>query len=163
MSDETPQNDQDTNIANLRKAADEGAKAKAELEQARRELLFAKAGVDTDKGVGALLFKAYDGEMTVEAIQAQVSELGIAPAAAPGTPAVPPPAEPQVDVTQTLDREALANGSLPATIPDEDPYRSAMGAFEDAVRSGLDPEMAAGAAFQRVFGAAVAGDRRVLI
>lgn len=161
MSDETPQNDQQDNLANLRKAADEGTRAKAELEQAKRELAFAKAGVDTESGVGALLFKAYDGELTVEAIKAQASELGIgAPPAEPGDATPPPPA---VDTSQTQARLDLAQGSAPAGTPDVSPYRSALSAFDEAVQSGLDEHYAAAAAYQKIIEAANAGDRRVLL
>lgn len=161
MADEAPQNDQD-NIAALRAKADEAAEARKELERLQRELTFTKAGVDIETGVGALLYKAYDGEMTVEAIKAQASELGItAPAATPDASATPP--APPVDVAQTQARLDLASGGAPAAPPDADPYKSAMQAFEEAVASGLDPEYASAAAFQKVFAAAAAGDRRVRI
>jgi thioredoxin-like negative regulator of GroEL len=60
----------------LRKAAE--AKAAAG-EQAQRELAFVKAGIDTDKGGGKLLFKSYDGEMTADAIRKAAEEYDIIP------------------------------------------------------------------------------------
>lgn len=44
---------------------------------ARRELALIKAGIDTESGQGKLFAKAYDGELTVEAIKAQAEEYGL--------------------------------------------------------------------------------------
>lgn len=46
----------------------------AEGNQAKRELLFRKAGVDTDSKIGQIFLKGYDSELTVEAIQAEAVE-----------------------------------------------------------------------------------------
>ncbi|HEY7821409.1 MAG TPA: hypothetical protein VIG24_01175 [Acidimicrobiia bacterium] len=44
---------------------------------ARRELAFTKAGIDTSQGVGKLLAKTYDGDLDPEEIQAFAQEYGI--------------------------------------------------------------------------------------
>ena len=62
-------------IKELRDAADRGKKASQELDSMKREMAFLKAGVDTDTKVGQLLYKAYDGELDTESIQAEWSEL----------------------------------------------------------------------------------------
>jgi hypothetical protein len=70
----------DENIrAELRKSrqvAKEAAEANAKLAELQKELAFTKAGIPED-GVGALLRKAYDGEVTPEAIRAAASQYGI--------------------------------------------------------------------------------------
>ena len=60
-------------IKELRDAADRGKKATQELDAMKREMAFLKAGVDTDTKAGQLLYKAYDGELVTEAIQAEWS------------------------------------------------------------------------------------------
>jgi len=70
----------DENIrAELRKSrqvAKEAAEANAKLAELQKELAFTKAGIPED-GVGSLLRKAYDGEITPEAIRAAASQYGI--------------------------------------------------------------------------------------
>lgn len=56
-------------IRNLRSAADAGKKAQAEAEEARRELAFVKAGINTDDKVGRMLYATYDGDLEVESIK----------------------------------------------------------------------------------------------
>lgn len=66
--------------AERERARADAAEAKAkEGESAQRELLFLKAGIDTDKGGGKLLAKSYDGEMTIEAIKKAAEEYDIIP------------------------------------------------------------------------------------
>ena len=69
------------------KAEAKAAELAAELESVKRELALTNAGVPSS-GVGALFRKAYDGELTSEAIVAAMGEYGIdtpeaAPTAAP--------------------------------------------------------------------------------
>lgn len=45
--------------------------------EARKELAFSKAGIDTSTGVGKLLAKTYDGDLDPEEIQAFAQEYGI--------------------------------------------------------------------------------------
>jgi len=70
----------DPNIrAELRKSKErlrEAEAAKAEAEALKRELAFTKAGIP-EEGVGALLRKAYDGEIEPEAIRSAAAEYGI--------------------------------------------------------------------------------------
>lgn len=94
MSDTSEQSttgEEGTDPGALRERGDKAeAKAKeleAELNAAKRELALTRAGVP-EQGTGALFRKAYDGELTSEAIQAAMDEYGITspeptPAAAP--------------------------------------------------------------------------------
>jgi len=70
-----------------REAVAAAEQAKAEAAAAKRDLLIAKAGIDSDKGPGKLFARAYDGELTLDAIKAAAQEYGVL---APAAPAVPP-------------------------------------------------------------------------
>jgi len=70
-----------------REAVAAAEQAKAEAAAARKELLLAKAGIDSDKGPGKLFARAYDGELTLDAIKAAAQEYGVL---TPAAPAVPP-------------------------------------------------------------------------
>jgi hypothetical protein len=89
MADET---DTDTNeVSELRKAAEGGAKARAEAELARKELAFVKAGINTDTKPAQALLQSYSGELTADAIKAEAAEWGLvekveAPAPTPDKP-----------------------------------------------------------------------------
>lgn len=61
----------------LEARASAGDEAVAELAQLRRELSFRDAGVDPTSKQGQYFMRGYDGEMTVEAIRAEASELGL--------------------------------------------------------------------------------------
>ena len=54
-----------------------GDEAVAELAQLRRELSFRDAGVDPASKQGQYFMRGYDGELTVDAIRAEASELGL--------------------------------------------------------------------------------------
>ena len=60
-------------------AAREANEAKAEANAAKRELALLKAGIDTNSPTGKLFVKAYDGEISVEAIKAAAGEYGLIP------------------------------------------------------------------------------------
>lgn len=82
-----------TDPADLRKRGDKAeakaAELAAELESVKRELALTNAGVPS-QGTGALFRKAYDGELTAEAIQASMAEYGIeAPSTAPASAPAP--------------------------------------------------------------------------
>ena len=109
MSDESFDNDDpevlDENIRlELRKAKTakrELADAQAELQAMKREVAFTKAGVP-ETGTGALLRKAYDGEIDPEAIRKSAEEYGIFQATSA-------PSEP--DYSDELARLAQAQGA----------------------------------------------------
>jgi len=113
----------DGNIKALREAAEAGKAATKELENAKRELAFAKAGIDTDTKLGSMLAKTYEGDLTdVEALKAEWNELNPAPPAQSETPApdAPTPEGFQDPSGQQQHREQL-NGQPSGEQPKEGP------------------------------------------
>ena len=146
-------------IKELRDAADRGKKATQELDAMKREMAFLKAGVDTDTKAGQLLYKAYDGDLETEAIQAEWSEL--VPAAA-----APPPAE-TVDATDTQvaeQRRDLAGDSVPPENQTESPYDAGHREFRTMMDEGRPKEDSAARFVHTVLEAAGGADpdQRVL-
>jgi len=117
-------------IKELRDAADRGKQASQELNAMKREMAFLKAGVDTDSKVGQLLYKAYDGELDTESIQAEWSEL--APAAAT------PPSEPDTtdDARVSQQRQDLASDNVPPENQTESPYDAGHREFQQMIADG---------------------------
>ena len=141
-------------IKELRDAAERGKKATQELDAMKREMAFMKAGVDTDTKAGQLLFKAYDGELETELIQAEWSEL--VPAAA-----APPPEPETVDATDTQvaeQRRELAGDSVPPGTQTESPYDAGHRAFQDMLDAGRPKEDSA-ARFVHTVLEAAGGDK----
>jgi hypothetical protein len=60
-----------------KRAKREADEAKLEAQNAKRELALMKAGIDLDSPTGKLFVKAYDGDITVEAIKAAAGEYGL--------------------------------------------------------------------------------------
>lgn len=172
MSDNTdPQHDDqpegNDHIAELRAAAERGKAAAGEAAAAKRELAFVKAGIDTDAGVGKLLFESYQGEPTKEAVLAAASAYGIAPGAPAAQDPAPTPAQ-QPDYTdaeraQSAVRADLATGSeVPAGQPDIDPHVAGLAKFHEARAAGTPRDDAAAAYFGTVLTAAANGDKRAV-
>jgi hypothetical protein len=121
-------------IKELRDAADRGKQASQELNAMKREMAFLKAGVNTDTKVGQLLYKAYDGELDTESIQAEWSEL------APG--AATPPSEPDTtdDARVSQERQDLAGDSVPPENQTESPYDAGHREFKTMMDAGRPKE-----------------------
>lgn len=150
--------EQEQNLAQLRKQADDGKAARRELEEARRELAFAKAGVDVESKIGKLLLRSYDGELDVEAIKAEALEVGAIKASGE------PTEDPVVDASESQERQELASeAGTPSTMESESPYTTALHNFEDARREGTPVDNAAAQAFLHIVDAARKGDGRVLL
>ena len=62
-----------------KQAEREAEEAKREAANAKRELALMKAGIDLESPTGKLFVKAYDGEISVEAIKAAAGEYGLVP------------------------------------------------------------------------------------
>ncbi len=60
-----------------KRAKREADEAKLEAQNAKRELALMKVGIDLESPTGKLFAKAYDGEITVEAIRAAAGEYGL--------------------------------------------------------------------------------------
>lgn len=64
------------NIRALRQAADDGRVARQEADELRKQLTFAKAGIDTDSKLGKMLLATYEGDLNdVDALKAEWAEL----------------------------------------------------------------------------------------
>ena len=155
MADET------SGIKELRDAAERGRQASQELEEMKREMAFMKAGVDTDTKAGQLLFKAYDGELDTESIQAEWQEL--VPTSAP----VEQPEQAQDTVneadTQVAEqRQALAEDSVSVEASTQSPYEQGFQEFKEMYDSGSPKEDSAARFVHTVLEAASQGDERVL-
>lgn len=147
-------------IKDLRRAADEGRAAKAALEAMARENAFLKAGVDTTTPVGSMLLKAYDGELTPEAIKAQAEAVG-----AVAKPADPDTADP-ADVAIQNARKNLVHGDpnvADPNTPQEHPWKSARLAHEEARSKGLGHDDAMAEVARTIREAQLRGDTRVML
>ena len=155
---EVEQTDQ-PDIRALRKAAEAGKKAQDELSQMKRELVFAKAGIDTSSKIGSLLFKTWEGE-DVESLKAEASELGI------GIPKSETQ-ENQISEEETGQqsfRQSFSRGvaAAAAELPEKDPYDEAYDLFHEARQSGRSMDEAGLAAIDRILVAAASGDNRAV-
>ena len=155
MADETG------GIKELRDAADRGREAIQERDLLKREMAFMKAGVDTDSKAGQLLFKAYDGELETESIQAEWQEL--VPTSAP----VEQPEQAQDIVNETdtqvsQQRQALAEDSVSVEAGTQSPYEQGFQEFKKAYDAGTPKEDSAARFVHTVLEAAGQGDERVL-
>ena len=153
---------QDTGgIKELRDAADRGREAIQERDQLKREMAFMKAGVDTDSKAGQLLFKAYDGELETESIQAEWQEL--VPTSAPVVE--PEQAQDNVNETDTKvaeQRQALAEDSVSVEASTQSPYEQGFQEFKTAYDSGKPKDESAARFVHTVLEAAGRGDDRVI-
>lgn len=122
------------NIKDLRDAAERGRKATQELDEMKREMAFLKAGVDTESKAGQLLFKAYDGDLETESIQAEAAELGILK-----TEQSPAPVE-EVDQEVGRQRQELVSDSVPPDAQTESPYDIGHRQFQEMVQAGRPKE-----------------------
>ena len=144
----------ESGIKDLREAADRGRKATQELEDVKREMAFLKAGVDTETKAGQLLFKAYDGEMNTEAIQAEWQEL---------VPTATPPGQPEAgatgeDILVAEQRQKLAEDAVPPESQTESPYDAGHREFKTMMDAGRPKEDSA-ARFVHTILEAAGGDK----
>lgn len=124
----------DGNIKALREAAEQGKRAAQELEAAKRELAFAKAGVDTESKLGSMLLKTYEGDLTdVDALRAEWNELnpGQRQAQTESTPTDTPTPEGFQDPSQQQQARDNLQGQSAGEAPKEgpNPYDKAFEAF----------------------------------
>lgn len=119
MADEQ---DTDTteDVSALRKAAEGGAKAKAEAELAKKELAFVKAGINTDTKPAQALLRAYDGELTAEAIKAEAADWGLVDA-----PKAPEPEADAPDYTDDAALQSMRDATSGSPAPVDEPVKSA--------------------------------------
>lgn len=151
---ETEQKSND--IRSLRMAAEAGREAQKERDELRRQLMFAKAGIDWENDkLGKLLFKTWEGD-DLESLRSEASEIGIGRQQ---------PVDNNLDVRDQAEfRRNLSSGAPAGAYeePSRDPREDALEQFHEDRRRGVPREQAALAAFDRIFTAAVAGDERVI-
>ncbi len=156
MSDNNEPTDSE-GIRSLRAAAERGSAAQAENELLRRENLFLRAGIPTDKGPGKLLFQA-SASTTVDELLAEANEYGITPGSAA------PPTLVVTDDGRGDMRRALAD--LPAAGAVEqataDPVSDALENFWTDRQRGVPQDRAQLGAVDRLIVAASSGDPRAL-
>jgi hypothetical protein len=136
-NDDIDDTDDTPNIKALRAAAEDGKRAREEAAAARRELLFVKAGVDTESKLGKLLFKTYEGD-DLEALKQEWTELSgdvTAPKPDPG----PTGSEQAVDNVRDQLRNAPPGGAEPAQV---DAYDLSFKTYYDDLAKGLPSDQA---------------------
>lgn len=146
-------------FAERQKAEAETARTEAdELRAQNRALTFQAAGVDLESPVGKLFDKAYEGDLTVDAVKAGWSE--VAPQGAP-TPADDGPTPEELASQQA--RTALTTGGTPpGQEPSVDPWTDATAGYRADREKGVPADAAQANALSKVFQAAYDGDKRVL-
>lgn len=145
-------------IRSLRKAAEAGKKAQEELAQMKRELMFAKAGVDTASKIGGLLFKTWEGD-DVDALKTEAMDLGLIGAPQSAAAEIPSEEREQQTFRQSFNRGAPAAA---AELPEMDPYDEAYQLFHDARKRGTTLDDSGLAAIDRILVAAASGDKRAI-
>lgn len=161
MSDHEYDPDDDDATPAMKAMRDEIKRLKAEASTnavAARENAFLKAGIlDVEKGPGALLFKAYDGELDAEAIKAAALDFGvIQPEGSDATPP-PPPVSDETDQRRSL---GAGQSFSPGETPPTDLVDSGFAEFDRLLKQGLPKEDAFGAVIGSIFEAAREGDPR---
>lgn len=148
-------------FAQRQEAAATEAKAEADALRAQnRALTFQAAGVASDSPLGAMFDKAYDGELTVDAVKSAWTELS--PQGAPAaTPVDDGPTE--AELANAAARQALTTGNPPpGEEPSAEPWADAIAGFQDDRGKGVRLERAQQGALQKVINAAAAGDPRAI-
>ncbi len=154
----------DGDIKALREAAKAGKADRAENEQLKRELAFAKAGVDTESKLGGMLSKTYEGDLNdIDALKAEWAELnptqGSAGDEAPSDAPVP---EGFQDPSQQQQHRDQLAGQAAGDAPKETihPVDAAFEQFH--ANKALPMEDRQEAAMAHVLGAYFQGDSRVM-
>ena len=148
-------------FAQRQEAAAAEAKAEADALRAQnRALTFQAAGVSSDSPLGAMFDKAYDGDLTVDAVKAAWAE--VAPTSAAPPAAVDDGPTPE-ELANAAARQAVTTGGIPpGEEPTPDPWPNALAGFRADREKGVRVETAQKNALQGIINAAGAGDPRVI-
>lgn len=143
-------------IPSLRRAAKDGKAALSENAELKRQLMFVKAGIDTDSRIGAMLYKTWEGD-DLESLKAEGQELGLFQAAT--RQQATREASGQADF-----RDAISAGRAPDAYetPTPDPMDTALREFQSELKKGSTRENAQLAAIDRILVAGVNKDERVI-
>lgn len=133
ITEDEQTHDQDKNWKALREANEHKAK---ELEAAKRELAFLKAGVDVDSKAGQLLMKAYDGELDAEAIRKEAVEIGAVKQTEPEQQQDDDPVFDESERQSTALRQDVVNEGRSDEAPIENVYEVGKSEFERDLKNG---------------------------
>lgn len=117
-------------IKSLRRAANSKKKLEQELADIRRELAFAKAGINPDDPKMRYFVKGYDGEMTAEAVREAAVEAGFLGQ---------PQQQPQQQSAQVQQVAAAQQNVMAASVgamPEDLSEQSALSRLEAAMNEG---------------------------
>lgn len=167
--DDDDQSPEGEKFRDMRRKANKADRLEKELAEARageRELAFYRAGLkpeDLNTPVGQMFARAYDGELTAEAVTAAWSALGAVVAPEPDDDVIP--AEEQA---ASRERQTLASGGQGDTgVAPPKPVRGEEGAAVQAGRQalagGASREDAMGSTFRALTDAAAQGNREVIL
>lgn len=146
-------------------AADQAnATMKAENLVLRKQIMFSRAGIEFDKGVGELLFNQWDAETgTLEQLIEKASEYGILKGTSDDEPN---PADQQQQQQQQMGdmfRGGPAGGGPAASLGDgPNPNEIALQTFRQAQRDDQPVSVAQTMALGKIFEAHAKGDKRVM-
>jgi hypothetical protein len=158
--DENP-NEPDA-IRNLRAANKRNEERAKAGEAAMRKLAFLEAGLDPRQNPQVELFmKAYDGELSEEAIRSEAARYALIDGA-PAQKEPEPEASPFLDPAQTRVRGALGaeSGDSAAPIREGDPMLNAYTEFHQLRRDGATSEEASVAVLGKIFEQARQGNTK---
>jgi len=145
------------------------ARGAAGAQAMQRELSFIKAGVDVESRAGQLLLRAYDGDLTTEAIRAYAAEIPGAMREEPRSPEGADGSQSRRDgpteeeLALSRQRSELANGASGDIPPEVDVKETAKRVALESMQKGATEEEAVGHFVATMADAAMRGDRRVLV
>lgn len=145
--------------------------AVSERDQLKREMVFLKAGVDTDSDAGRIFMRGYDGELEVDAVKSSASAFNLVKGSEPSTSSSStPPASskpnPELQPGEedlTRERADLGNQAPADQGQSPDPREEAVEIGQAVIKEGGKSEVGIGTAFNRLVKAAHDGDRRVIV
>lgn len=151
-SDEMEDSTEPEAIRNLRQANKRNEEKARAGEAAMRKLAFLEAGLDPRTNPQVELFiKAYDGDLTEEAIRNEAARYNLIGGAAPESSA--PQSSSAFDSSQTSIRASLGadSGDAAAPVEEGDPMMSAYTEFHSLRRNGATSEEASVAVLGKIF------------
>lgn len=155
--DQTEQGDEKPYVRMKREdiqALEASAARAKDMDAVQRELIMTKAGVDTDTPMGKMFFKAYEGELTKEAVIIAAQEVGIMERQGEQREI---PAE---EKDSTKERQTLNNGATPPGDNPTHPQELAKANAKRVIDEGGKFEQAAGAYLSTLVQAHANGDTR---
>lgn len=136
------------------RALEEAAAKAKDLDRIQKELVFAKAGIDTDTKLGKMLLTTYEGELTKEAIIAEAQEIGLLESSTQN------PEVPKEEKDSTKERQALSNGANPPGENVVHPKQEALDNAKRVIEEGGKYDHAAGAYVSTLVQRYADGDQR---